>query len=129
MAEFIANSGVNVIGAERIVRAVVNSPMVVFDLRPQEIDGDYSPTIIQGFEPGSGGTIPEYVPSTAPPNTFAGLYVESNHWWPDTFGTSGHPEVGMYFLPAAEFGGAGYTLQYLDPPDSTRKPYEVVKMI
>ena len=73
VAEFIANSGVTVIGDDRILRAEVNSPMVVFDLRPQEIDGDFDPTIIQGFEPGSGGTIPEYVPSTAPSNTFAAV--------------------------------------------------------
>jgi hypothetical protein len=129
VAEFIANSGVTVIGADRILRAKVNSPMVVFDLRPQEIDGDFDPTIIQGFEPGSGGTIPEYVPSTAPSNTFAGLYVERNHQWPPEVGITGIPQVDMRFPSAAEFGGAGYTLQYLDPADSTWKPYEGAQMI
>ena len=125
VAELIANSGAKVTGAGSIVRAEVNAPGVQFDVSPQQIEGDFEPRIVQAFVPGSGGTIPEYVPSIAPPNTFSGLYVERNQRWPSWGGsTTGSPEVNLYFPPAFEFGGEGYALEYLDNADSTWKSYE-----
>jgi len=122
--EFIANLGahVRVNRADKIVLAIVNSPQVTFDVSPQQVEGDFEPIIIQSFVPGSGGTIPEFTPSMAPPETFSGLYVERNHRWPSLAGGTS-PEVDMYFTAAQELGGTGYALQYLDTDDLKWKSY------
>lgn len=123
VADFIANSSVRVTGGDKIARATVNAPGVVFDLPPQEVDGEYIPTIIQSFVPGTGGTIPEFTPSVAEPNTFGGLYVDRNHRWL-SWGTSTYPEVDMYFPSPQSLGGTGYILQYYDAETSTWKQHE-----
>ncbi|MCK9525536.1 MAG: hypothetical protein M0R49_06365 [Limnochordia bacterium] len=127
VADFIANSSVQVVGADKIAHATVNAYGVVFDLSPGTVDGEYDPTIIQSFVPGSGGVIAAFTPSTAPANTFAGLYVDRNHRWPSFNSTTGHPEVDMYFPTPASLGGDGYELQYFDSADSTWKSYEDVE--
>ena len=127
VSDFIANSSVQIVGGDKIAHANVNAPGVVFDLSPQEIDGDYDPTIIQSFVPGSGGTIPLFTSSIAPVNTFGGLHVQRNHRWPSYSSTTGHPEVDMYFLTPESLGGDGYVLQYFDSADSTWKAYEDVQ--
>ncbi len=127
IAHFIANSSVRVVGADKITRATVNAYGVVFDLSPGTVDGEYQPTIRQSFVPGSGGTIPSFTPSTAPANTFAGLYVDRNHRWPSINSTTGHPEVDMGFPTPESLGGDGYALQYFDAIDSTWKAYEDVE--
>lgn len=126
IADFIANSSVRVVGGDKIARATVNAYGVVFDLSPTNVAGEYEPTIIQSFAPGSGGTIAAFTPSTPPANTFAGLYVSRNHRWPSYSSTTGHPEVDMYFPTPGSLGGSGYELQYFDSTDSTWKSYENV---
>lgn len=123
VAELTANSSVTVWGGDLIKLAAVNSFGVVFDLSPQEVGGDFNPTIIQSFVPGTGGTIPALTPATLEPETFGGLYVQRYHRWPSINTSTGHPEVDMYFPTPASLGGDGYVLQYFDPADMMWKQY------
>ena len=127
VATLLANSSVRVSGADRIELATVNAPGVVFDLSPQKVEGDFKPTIIQSFVPGTGGTIPTFTPSTLEPETFGGLYLERYHRWPSFNSSTGHPEVRMYFPTPASLGGEGYVLQTYDSSDLTWKQYENVE--
>jgi hypothetical protein len=123
VGDFVANSSVEVTGADKISRALVQAEGVVFDLSPQNVTGTHEPTINGPFVPGSGGTIPAFTRSVPPPNTFGGLYVQRNHRW-QSFGSSTYPEVDMYFPTPASLGGDGYLLQFFDTADSTWKLYE-----
>ena len=127
VATLLANSSVRVSGADRIELATVNAPGVVFDLSPQKVEGDFKPTIIQSFVPGTGGTIPTFTPSTLEPETFGGLYLERYHRWPSFNSSTGRPEVRMYFPTPASLGGEGYVLQTYDSSDLTWKQYENVE--
>lgn len=46
VADFVANSGVDVTGADKISRALVKTENVVFDYSPGNIDGEYAPVIL-----------------------------------------------------------------------------------
>lgn len=127
VATLLANSSVRVSGADRIELATVNAPGVVFDLSPQEVEGDYNPTIMQPFVPGTGGTIPAFTPSMLEPETFGGLYLQRNHRWPSFNASTSHPEVDMYFPTPESLGGDGYVLQTYDSSDFTWKQYEDVE--
>lgn len=127
VATLLANSSVRVSGADRIELATVNAPGVVFDLSPQEVEGDYNPTIMQPFVPGTGGTIPAFTPSMLEPETFGGLYLQRNHRWPSFDASTSHPEVDMYFPTPESLGGDGYVLQTYDSSDLTWKQYEDVE--
>jgi hypothetical protein len=122
----VAESQVRVWGADKIQVAEVNAPHVTFDLSPQEIQGDFSPTIIMSFVPGTGGTIPAWTPSTADPETFAGLYIQRQQRW-SHFSSVTYPEVDMYFPSPASLDGDSYVLQYFDKTDSTWKQYDEVE--
>lgn len=127
VATLLANSSIRVSGADRIELAIVNSYGVVLDLSPQKVEGDYNPTIVQSFVPGTGGTIPAFTPSMLEPETFGGLYLERYHRWPSFNSSTGHPEVDMYFPTPESLEGEGYVLQTYDSSDLTWKQYKDVE--